>query len=54
MVTTPGGSLDGDQVLWKLPGVVMQVAGLVSTLGRGWGDEKLLWKLLRIDVQVVG
>ena len=35
-VTTHGGSWDGEQVLWKLSGVVVQVTGLVTTHGGSW------------------
>ena len=33
LVATPGGSWGGDQVLWKLSGVGVQVTGLVTTPG---------------------
>ena len=41
-------------VLWKLPGVVVQVTGLVTTPGGSWGGDQVLWKLSGITVQVTG
>ena len=32
LVTTPGGSWDSNQVLWKLQNIVVQVVGLVRVL----------------------
>ena len=34
-----GGDWVGDQVLWKLSEVVVQVAGLVTVRGGSWGGE---------------
>ena len=45
LVTTPGGSWDVDQVLWKLPVVVVQVTGLVTTPGGSLGGDQVLLKL---------
>ena len=41
----PYSGLDGNHVLWKLPGVIVQVAGLVTTPGGSWGDDQVLLKL---------
>ena len=54
LVTKLGGSWDGEQVLWKLSGVVVQVAGLVTTPGRSIGGDQVLWKLPGVVVQVTG
>ena len=54
LVTTPGGSWDDDQVLWKLPGVVVQVTGLITTPGGSLGGDQVLWKLPGVVVQVTG
>ena len=40
LVTTPGGSWDGKQVLWKVPEVVAQIAGLVTTPGGSWDGDR--------------
>ena len=45
LVTTSGGSWDGDQVLWKLQEVVVQVAGLIKTPREGCVGDQVLWKL---------
>ena len=50
LVTTPGGSWGGDQVLWKLSGVGVQVAGLVTTPGGSCGADHVLLKLSGVGV----
>ena len=52
LVTTPGGSWGGDQVLWKLSGVIVQIAGLVTIPGGSFGGDQVLWKLSGVVVQV--
>ena len=46
--------LDVDQVLWKLPGVVVQVTVQVTTPRGSWGGDQVLWKLQGVVVQVAG
>ena len=46
--------MDGDQVFWKLAGVVVQATGLVTSPGGSLGCEQVLWKLPGIVVQVAG
>ena len=41
----PYSGWDGNHVLWKLPWVIVQVAGLVTTHGGSWGDDQVLLKL---------
>ena len=53
-VTTPGGSWDGNQVLWKLQEIIVQVAGLVTVPGGSWGRDHVLLKLSGVGVQVAG
>ena len=38
----------------KLPGVVVQVAGLVTTLGGSLDGDQVLWELPGVVVQVTG
>ena len=45
LVTTSGGSWDGDQVLWKLQRVVLQIAGLIKTPGGSCVGDHVFWKL---------
>ena len=52
LVTTLGVSWSDDQVLWKIPGVVVQVAGLVTTYGGSWDGDQVLEKLPGVVVQV--
>ena len=52
LVTTPGGSLGGDQVFWKLLWVVVQETGLVTTPGGSWDGDQVLWGLPGVVVQV--
>ena len=52
LVTTPGVSWSEDQVLWKLPGVVVLVKWLVTTPGGRWDCDQILYKLPGIIVQV--
>ena len=40
--------------MWKLPGVFVQVAGLLTTPGVSWDGGSVLWKLPGIVVQVKG
>ena len=40
--------------MWKLSGVVVQVAGLVTTPGASFGGDQVLWKLPGVVVQVAG
>ena len=54
MVTTSGGCWDGDQVLWKLSGVVVQVTVLVTTPEGSLDGDQVLWKLPGVIVQVTG
>ena len=54
LVTTPGVSWSEDQVLWKLPGVVVLVKWLVTTPGGSWGGDQVLWKVPGVVVQVLG
>ena len=54
LVTTRGGSWGGDQVLWKMPGVVVQVTGLFTSPGGSWDGYQVLWKLPGVVVQVTG
>ena len=54
LVTTPGVSWSDNQVLWKLPRVVVQVAGLVTTPGGSLDGYQVLWKLPGVVVQVTG
>ena len=42
LVTTPELSWSDDQVLWKLPWVVGQIAGLVTTPGGSWDGGHVL------------
>ena len=52
LVTTPGRCFGGDQVLWKLPEVVVQVT-VQDTRPRGcFGGNQVLWKLSGVGVQV--
>ena len=51
---TPGGSWGGDQVLWKLSVVGVQVVGFVTTPGGSWDGNQVLRKLQEIVVQVAG
>ena len=50
--TTHGGCLDGNQVLWKLQEILVQVAGLVTVPCGSWGRDHLLLKLSGFGVQV--
>ena len=43
-----------DQVLWKLSGVVVQVAGLVTTPGGSLDGYQVFWELPWVVVQVTG
>ena len=54
LLTTLGVSWSDDQVLWKLPGAVVQVVGLVTTPGGSWGDEQVLWKMPGVVVKIAG
>ena len=53
-VTTPGGSWDGNQVVWKLQEIVVQVAGLVTVPGGSCSGDHVLLKLSGVGVQVIG
>ena len=46
--------LASNKVLWKLPGVGLQVARLVTTPGGSWDGDQVLWKLPGIEVKVAG
>ena len=50
LVTTPGGSWGGGQVLWRLSGVGVQVSGLVTTPGGSCGADHVLLKLSGVGV----
>ena len=52
--TTPGRSFGGDQVMWKLSGVLVQVKGPVTTHVGILGDDQVSWKLPGVVVQVTG
>ena len=54
LVTTPGGSYGGNQVLWKLSGIAVQVPRLVTIPGGSFGGDQVLWKLPRVVMQVTG
>ena len=54
LVRTLGGSNVGDQVLWNLPGVVVQVTRLVATPGERWSADQVLSKLPGVILQVLG
>ena len=43
-----------DQVLWELPGVIVQVTGLVTIPGGSWNGDQVLWNLQGVVVQVAG
>ena len=52
LVTTLGVSWNDDQVLWKLPWVIGQVAGRVTTPGGSLDGYQVLWELPWVVVQV--
>ena len=54
LITTPRGSWDANQVLWKLQDIVVQVAGLVKVPGGSWCGNHVLLKLSGVGVQVTG
>ena len=54
LVTTLEVCWSGNQFFWKLPGVVVQVAWLVTTRGGSSDGYQVLWKLPGAVVQVTG
>ena len=51
LVATPGESLGGDQVLWKLSGVKVWVAGFFTTPEGSKSRDQVLWKLSGVQLR---